>query len=279
MPIEYDNIIFAGIYLNATKGEETFIFDMQANQVQTNMISMSKTDNPNYYIAIDKNDIYTIVNEKGETLVDDNYTYIEYLSGNYFIVAKEGKNGIINTSGEVVVELKYNSIFRYNDTNLLQAEVLDTKTIELYNLQMQKVASMENATIKQEQTQGLNPKKYILLASKENFVYYDENGNPLQAKDLFANARLFAKKVDNKWGFVDLSDNITVQAQYDMVTDFNEYGFAGIQKDGKWGVIAQDGSIVQEPTYAINWVQPSFLGKYYRVDSWYGDSRYSNDAI
>ena len=53
---EYDSILFGGIYLNAVKDNETFIFDLSGNQIQTDALSMTKTDNPNYFIVIDKND-------------------------------------------------------------------------------------------------------------------------------------------------------------------------------------------------------------------------------
>ena len=45
----------------------------------------------------------------------------------------------------------------------------------------------------------------------------------------------------------------------------NEYGFAGIQKDGKWGVINGDGQIILEPTYELNENEPKFIGQYYQV--------------
>ena len=276
---EYDSVLFGGIYLNAVKEDESFVFDLNGNQVRTNIKSMVQTENPNYYIAVDENDIYTIKDANGNTLVDNDYTYIEYLPGNYFIAAKDGKNGIIDITGKEVVEPKYTSIFRFNDTNLLQAEITNSKTIELYNMKMQKVASMENATIKQYEKTITNPNKYILLASEKDFAYYDENGNQILAKDIFRNNSLFAKNVNGKWGFIDNEENLKVPADYDMVTDFNYYGFAGIKKDSKWGVINKEGTIVQEPIYELNWLQPSFLGKYYCINSWNGDTKYSSDDV
>ena len=276
---EYDSILFGGIYLNATKGDENFMFDLSGNQIETESISMTKTDNPNYYIAIDKNDVYTVVDANGKTIIDNNYTYIGYLPGSYFIVAKDGKNGIINSKGEVIVEIKYTSIFKFNDTNLIQAEIADTKTIELYNMKIEKIVSMNNAVIGEYKASSINPNKYIMLTSENNFLYYDENGNELQAKDVFPNNTLLAEKIDNKWVFVDREGNIKLQDNYEMITDFNEYGFAGIKVKGKWGVINQNGEVVQEPTYELDWYQPSFLGRYYKVNTWYTEARYSSDEI
>ncbi len=275
---EYDDVLFGGIYLNAVKGDENLIFDLKGQQVETTNISMSKTENEKYYIAIDKNDIYTIVDADGNVLVDDNYTYIEYLPNDYFIVAREGKNGIIDSTGKFIVDLKYTSIFSFNDTHLIEAEITDTQTIELYNTKMEKVASMDNAIIKEYEPSDINPNRYILLSSENDFAYYDVNGNQIEAKDVFPNMSLYAKKIDGKWGFVDKQGNIKVENKYEMATDFNQYGFAGIKENGKWGVINQEGTIIQNPVYELDWTLPSFLGKYYHVNTWYGDERYSSDT-
>ena len=51
------------------------------------------------------------------------------------------------------------------------------------------------------------------------------------------------KKSNNKWGFVDKNGNIKIQYTYDMVTELNEYGYAGIKLNGKWGVINSEGKL------------------------------------
>jgi hypothetical protein len=48
-----------------------------------------------------------------------------------------------------------------------------------------------------------------------------------------------------------------------MVTAVNEYGFAGILKKGKWGVINEKGEIIVNPSYELEtYYFPSFVGKY-----------------
>lgn len=137
---------------------------------------------------------------------------------------------------------------------------------------MHKIASQENASI-------ITGRDYILLASDKEFAYYDFSGNKLDAKDVFPNNQLFAKKINDKWGFVDKNGNVVIQSEYEMVTDFNEYGFAGIKQDGKWGVIEQnEKKIIQEPVYELEWTQPSFIGKYYQIRNWHGGARYSADV-
>ena len=267
---EYSSVYTGGIYINAVKDNVIEVFDLQGNKIETDINSKIKTENSNYYITIDKNNIYKVVDANENVIINNDYNYMEYLPGDCFIVARDSKNGVVDINGKSVIELKYDSISRINETNILQAET--NKSIELYNLNMKKITTMSNATIKEVK----DDKEYILLFSENDFKYLDKDGNILKAQELFKENNLFAKNVNGKWGFVDKNGNLKVQNKYEVVTDFNKYGFAGIKKDGKWGVIDQEGHIVQEPIYELKWNMPEFIGKYYRVNAWYGDARFSD---
>lgn len=258
---EYDNVYTGGMYLNALKDKDIFIFDLNGNKIETNEVSKTKTENANYYITIDKNNKYKVVDSKDNIIIDKDYTYIEYLLGDYFIVERDSKSGIINSNGKSIIELKYDSISRINETDILQMET--DKNITLYNLNMKEIVSMDNAIIKEVKDE----KSYILLYSDTDFKYLDKKGNILTSQTVFENNTLFAKNINGKWGFVDKNGNLKVQNDYELVTDFNKYGFAGIKKDGKWGSINQNGEIVQEPTYDLKRNIPEFVGKYYRVNA------------
>ena len=258
---EYDNVYTGGMYLNALKDKDIFIFDLNGNKIETNEVSKTKTENANYYITIDKNNKYKVVDSKDNIIIDKDYTYIEYLPGDYFIVERDSKSGIIDSNGKSVIELKYDSISRINETDILQMET--NKNIALYNLNMKEIVSMDNAIVKEVKDE----KAYILLYSDTDFKYFDKKGNILTSQNLFENNSLFAKNINGKWGFVDKDGNLKVQNDYELVTDFNKYGFAGIKKDGKWGSINQNGEVVQEPTYDLKRNIPEFVGKYYRVNA------------
>ena len=258
---EYDNVYTGGMYLNALKDKDIFIFDLNGNKIETNEVSKTKTENANYYITIDKNNKYKVVDSKDNIIIDKDYTYIEYLPGDYFIVERDSKSGIIDSNGKSVIELKYDSISRINETDILQMET--NKNIALYNLNMKEIVSMDNAIVKEVKDE----KAYILLYSDTDFKYLDKTGNILTSQNLFENNSLFAKNINGKWGFVDKDGNLKVQNDYELVTDFNKYGFAGIKKDGKWGSINQNGEVVQEPTYDLKRNIPEFVGKYYRVNA------------
>ena len=53
------------------------------------------------------------------------------------------------------------------------------------------------------------------------------------------------------------------QKEDDIWQELNEYGFAGIYKDEKWGVINENGKVIVEPSYEIEtYYLPQFIGEY-----------------
>lgn len=266
---EYDSIMFGGIYVNAIKDGEVTVLDINGKKLDNNNIyAKLPTTNPNYYITIDKNEIYRIVDKDNNIKIENNYTYIEHIKDDYFIIYKNGKNGIIDLSGKSIADLKYNSIFKISGTEIVQANINSTNNITLLNKEMKIVCNMNNANIEKKEN-------YVVIYSKDDMKYFDYSGNEISYKNLYPNNKLYAKKINGKWGFIDKADKLIIQNEYEMVTEFNNYGFAGIKKDGKWGVVNSEGTIIQELIYELKWENPSFIGKYYKVQAW-GEQYYSS---
>lgn len=269
---KYTNISFGGIYVNAVdENNETKILDLNGNEVSDGYIAKMPTKDGEHYIVYDEEGLYKIIDNNGNVVVDRSYTNIEEIGDNYYIVANNRNNGIIDLTGKSLVELRYNSIVELDNTELLQANISATSTVSLINKNMQVVATMDNASIDVED-------RYIRLYSETEDKYFDYAGNELSTKDVFPNNKMYAQEENGKWGFVDQNGNTKVENEYDMVTELNEYGFAGIKKDGKWGVIDEDGQVVQEPIYELDEISPSFIGKYYKVDEWYGNVYYTDEV-
>ena len=93
--------------------------------------------------------------------------------------------------------------------------------------------------------------------------------------EAFSNNKLFAFCEKNKWGFKDKDGNIVVKPIYELVTEFNEFGFAGIKSKGLWGSIDENGTVIKNPSYSLN-QEPSFINEYYKVDLGYGEPYYTN---
>ena len=268
---KYTDIKFGGIYVNVQENEQKKVLDLNGNEITNGYISNMPTKDGQHSIVYGEDEIYKIIDNSGNVVVDKNYTYIEELDNNYFIVANYNNNGIIDLTGKSVVDLRYSSIFKLDNTELIQANDASTNTINLINKNMEIIVTMAEADIEVKDN-------YIRVYSEEESKYFDLTGKELSAQEVFPNNQLFAKKIDGKWGFVDKDGNLKIQNTYDLVTEFNEYGFAGIKIDGKWGVIKEDTTIAVEPKYDLESISPMFIGEYYRVDEWYGTDYYTNET-
>lgn len=265
--LEYDNIIITGNSINAQKGDEVTVFNSEGEKLKnSNFISVLETDNKNYFITIDKNENYGVIDKDDNVIIDNKYTFIDYLFDNYFVAQNEQKIGIVDDKGKEVIKFDYDVLQKIEGTDLIQG--IKNENIDLIDKNMKKILTMKNAQIDIKEN-------YIKIYNSEDRKYLQYDGKEVSNINVIKEAKLFAKKSNNKWGFVDKNGNIKIQYTYDMVTEINEYGYAGIKLNGKWGVINSEGKIIQEPIYDLQELEPQFIGKYYKVDLGYGENFYT----
>ena len=272
IPIEYDNIFFAGEYINAQKGDKIDIYNFDGTKENSEYISRKSVADKKYEIVSTSDDKYKIINNENNKVIDDNYQYVQYLFKNYFSVTKDNKYGIIDSDGNTILDFKYNIVKLLENSNVIQ--IIDDKSnIELLDENLKSIIKIKDANI-------YTYDNYFKVYSDDSVQYFDKSGKKLESKDVFPNNKLFAYKEKNKWGFKDKDGNIVVKPIYDMVTEFNEYGYAGIKSKNKWGSINENGDVIKEPTYEVESnIIPSFIKEYYQVDLGYGEPYYTNETI
>lgn len=275
VPFEYKQIDINGKNIYATSDNETVkIFNIKGEEqnVDKNIVE-SYIDNTNYKISIktEENKTSYSIYENDKQKTKNDYTYIEYLHENYFIALNsQGKLGIINNNEETKVDFNYSSIQKIDDTEMIQAINSNTKTTEIYTKDMQKIIEMTNANVE-------NKDEYIIVYNDKDIKYISKDGKILENTEIFKNNKIFAKKQGDLWGFVDINGNEVTEFKYENVTEVNEYGYAGIQQNGKWGVINNEGKVILEPTYDLNSVKkPTFINIYYQIVYGNGEIYYTN---
>ena len=275
IPVQYNQISITGMYIYAENDQGTTVYTSTGEQAQINQnIAIVKTSNDNYRIKINTENgtKYGIVDKNDKQIVEEKYNYIEYLFNNYFIVSEDnGKLGVIDDKENKLIEAKYDSIQKIYNKNIIQATISSEKLTELYSKDIKQICQMTNAVVKTEA-------EYIKIYDDTQTKYFNNEGKELKNTDVYPENTLFAKMENGKWGFVDKNGNTKVDFQYDKATEFNEYGFAAIKKDEKWGAINEKGEIVVEPIYELNTTEdPSFIGKYYKVTYGFGEVYYSDN--
>ena len=274
IPTEFAQIDSTGIYIYATDVDgnvEVYQEDGNPAEIDSNVYIL-KTENENYQIKIDntQGSTYSILNKAGEQITKQNYSYINYLYDNYFIVSVTGgKVGVINDKEEPIIEIQYDSIERVDGTEYIITRLSQNSSTQLYDKNFKQLCEMTNAIIKKEND-------YIKLYNNTETKYFDLEGNEKQNTEIFPDNQIYAKSQDGKWGFVDKSGNVVVDYIYDKTTDLGSYGYAGIQLDGKWGVVDANGKVIVEPTYTLKvQTEPQFIKDYYRVEYGYGEFYYT----
>ena len=271
LPIQYDDIIFAGKCINASKDGKLQVFDLAGvNQSESSYRSIVKLENTQYSITINKDNQYGVIDSNKVEVIENKYSYIEYAFDNYFVVSKDGMAGLINTDSKEIIPVNKNVVQNIKGTKIIQTIDSKSKVTELYNNDMQKVATQTDARIYIKDN-------YVEMVSKDNIEYFDFDGNKKEAKDIFDN-KIYAKEQNGKWGYVDKNGNEVVAFIYDMTTNLNKYGYGAIKLNDKWGVIDQDGNVVKEPTYELTSYEPNFIGEYYEVNNAYQMTYFSNET-
>lgn len=268
IPIEYDNVYFVGNSINAKKGDETFIFDLNGNIDNSGYMEYVEVSGGKYSVAVTPSDEYVIIN--GNKTVEDNYTYIQYLFKDYFYVCKNNKSGIIDANGNVLIDIKYNVVQRLSDSKVIRLIDKDGMSIVL-NDALGEIVKLSDAEV-------IFYNDYFKLESKNGIYYFDKDGNILKNTEIYKDNKLFTFCENLKWGYKDITGKTVIPNIYEKATEFNKYGYAGIKNGEKWGVVDENGSVIVEPKYEIKQVrEPIFIGEYYKVDTGYGNSYYTKE--
>lgn len=272
LPLEYSNISIEGIYIIGTKNEAIEKFTLAGQPVTNDIYMRIDKTNSDYYISIDKNYNYGILDKNMNVILENKYDYLEYIFNNLVIARNSsGKYGIINLQEQNLLSFDYDVVQVIKDTQIIQGIILDTNTVHLYNSNMERILNEKNANI-------FTYDNYIKIVIDNSVKYFNKNGEEVDKSVVYPENNILSYEENGKWGFKDKNGKVIIEAKYDKVTELNENGFAGIKLGDKWGVINQKGTIILEPTYNINDTngEPDFLGFYYRIYSGYADSYYTN---
>lgn len=276
LPVQYNQIDITGMYLYVQNEQGTTIYDKNGAQVDMDSnVALLNTSNEKYKIKIHNQDKtqYGLIDHEGKQLIEEKYNYIQYLYDNYFIVSNEnGKLGIIDDKDESKIEINYDSLQKIQSTDLIQTKRTENEKqlTQIYDKTMHQICEMQDATIVSEDN-------YIKIYNETETQYFSKEGKKLENIQVYPNNKLFVKVENAKYGFIDKEGKLVVDYVYDKALEFNEYGFAAVKKEGKWGVINEQGQEIVSPTYELsNESEPFFIGQYYQVMYGFGEFYYTN---
>ncbi len=199
-------------------------------------------DNNN--VIIKDNDKYGVILASGESVIPTEYDDLKYSFDGNYIAKKDNKYGIIDTRGEVKLNFTYNYISYSSEEGFIEAQREDGETDlidTLFNVKVTGIISEINTNL-----------GYIKVRESGEYKYFNFKLEEKNVKDVLATNTMYLSKYNDKYGFIDKNGIVVVDYIYDDATEQNDYGFAGIKKDGKWGAIDATGKVIVEPTYEFS---------------------------
>lgn len=174
IPVENDGVEVKGKHIYVSNQEEQKVFDKNGNEEQIDFnTSFNPTENEKYLIKmVEQNEqyFYGITDNNEKELVKPNYTYMEYLYEDYFVVANEkGKEGIIDSNNNMKLEFNYTLVQKIQGTNLIRTLNSNTNETEIYCKDLKKICTMKNANIEKEEN-------IVKIYNPTETKYFNENG-------------------------------------------------------------------------------------------------------
>lgn len=141
---------------------------------------------------------YGYLNEKGKEVIPVIYDKADNFTNNYAIVEVNNKKGALDTTGQVVIPIEYDYIINFLDYFI--------------------VSKNKNYGLLDNTGQVIIPLKY------DNLIYHDLNNGNLQPNP--SNPILIFRK-KNKFGAINLKDEILIKPIYDELNFLNENILSG----------------------------------------------------
>mgnify|MGYP004515233023 CR=1 FL=1 len=214
---------------------------------------LEKQENAVVFVKSNK---YGVMNLSGEVLIEAKYDDLKETKTGLFIAKKDDKYGIIDIQNQEKLPFEYTSIVYNKKANIYVTEDSDFNSNVL------------NAELENKLTGILieinDNKGYLKLRINDEYKYYNFKFEEKQESDIFANRTLFLSKKDGKYGFVDKNGKVVVDYIYDDAIEQNDYGYSAVKKEDKWGSIDAKGKVVQEPIYNLDdYLLINFVGRWH----------------
>ena len=210
-----------------------------------------------YVVAI-KGGKYGILSKEGKQVVSFKYEGLKHAFDKYYIAQKDGLKGIIDIEDEEKVPFTYEDMYFVD--NIFVADKSQTSS-DLIDQDFEvKVSDVIVSNIDTENG-------YIRIRDGQDYKYYNFKLEEKTNKEALTTNTLFLVKENGKYGYVNKNDEKVVECIYDDATEQNKFGFCSVMKDGLWGSIKADGTVVQNTTIDLkDYMVIDFIGNYHKYN-------------
>ena len=209
------------------------------------------------HLTIKQNGLYGVINSDGTNLINCEYQELKYVYGTYYIAKKDNLYGVISTTGDIKVEFQYTAMSYIKTADFIEAENT-SYTTDLIDREFNVVLS---SVIVSE----LNlDKGYIRVREDNDYNYYNFKFEKKSSQEVLTTSTLFLVKENGKYGYENKNGERIVDCIYDDAKEQNKFGYCAIKKDGVWGCLKSDGTVVVSPSINLDdYLYVDFIGTWY----------------
>lgn len=217
---------------------------------------------------------HTLMTPNGQIILTSD-SALKALKGNLYTFTADGKVGIVNDLGQIVLEAKYDDVFFEDKVNHREAPLLakrgnkiaiiglnsksgtaerpsyssGTLVIDQFYDALQMISS-DNNTSYAFDANGANNTDIAAIVVDEKIESNSES-NIAEKAEVFINYpydyKLYIASQAGKYGLVDSDDNVIIPFDYDDMTEMGELLI--VQNKGKYGVLDSEGQMLTPLIY------------------------------
>lgn len=248
--VNYDDGTYDTKVLNE-KGEE-ILTDYDTVEAIENYDSSNNLWYESGILKVSQNGKYGIIDMNGSILVNCEYDSISALKGvtNSLLTEKDGKYGIVDNVGSVIINNEYKEIKPISEQYENGYIVVDEN--DKYGvINYTKTVALENKydDIKQAYGNG----KYYIVKEGNDWKIVDTDGNEFISEEyeniVSVNGENAVIEENNKYGVVSIADNkAIINPDYDSISYATGSNYI-VSQDGKYGVMDSNGNKLVDFNY------------------------------
>lgn len=252
---EIKNVTSNGYYAVVENGKLKMINDLGKDILTTGFDTIEDINGENIIITL--NGKYGVISFDGTVLINPEYEELRYIYGTYYIAKKSALYGIISTTDEVKIDFTYTTMEYVKSADFIQADDENYKTDLIdreFNIVLQDIIISD-----------LNlDDGYLRVREGNDYNYYNFKFEKKTSKEVLSTNTLFLIKENGKYGYENKNGERIVDAIYDDAKEQNKFGYCAVKKDGKWGALKSDGTVIVAPSIDMEeHLYVDFIGSWY----------------
>lgn len=209
-------------------------------------VTWVKTKGSKYFDLMDKTG-KIISTEKKYERVGNFYEWQTDISAVY----KDKKMGFVNTEGQEIIPCKYYGSNAFTE-GLACVSLYDSEMYGFIDKQGKEVIPLKfkqtgTSSFKNGMARAQVNGKTVLIDKKGDVVFRTDKGNIQGVSgDMIL---VFTKPNRKGWGWLSFENEFVIDPIYEHATNFNESGYAMVEKNGLYGLIDKKGNILLDHKY------------------------------